>query len=93
MKVVVVGSGGREHGLAEVLGRSAEVLVTPGNPGIPGATPAPVEELVADGSVDLHGVVGVTAGASAPEELVEQVHCLVFELARITPQSQPAEAL
>jgi len=27
----------------------------------------------ADGSVDLHGVVGVTAGASAPEELVEQV--------------------
>ncbi|UDY36264.1 4-hydroxy-3-methylbut-2-enyl diphosphate reductase [Dermatobacter hominis] len=27
----------------------------------------------ADGSVDLHGVVGVTAGASAPEELVDQV--------------------
>ena len=27
----------------------------------------------ADGSVDLHGVVGVTAGASAPEELVEEV--------------------
>ena len=27
----------------------------------------------ADGAVDLHGVVGVTAGASAPEELVDQV--------------------
>ncbi len=46
--VVVVGSGGREHALAEVLGRNAEVLVTPGNPGIPGSTPAPPEELDAD---------------------------------------------
>lgn len=53
MKIVVVGSGGREHALAEVLGRSAEVVVTPGNPGIPGSVPTPVEELVADGSVDL----------------------------------------
>lgn len=53
MKVVVVGSGGREHALAQVLGRTAEVVVTPGNAGIPGSTPVPVEELVADGSVDL----------------------------------------
>ena len=53
MKVVVVGSGGREHGLALVLGRHAEVIVTPGNPGIAGSVPTPVEELVADGSVDL----------------------------------------
>ena len=53
MKVVVVGSGGREHGLAEVLGRTAEVVVTPGNPGIPGSVATPVQELVADGSVDL----------------------------------------
>ncbi|NLD75174.1 MAG: phosphoribosylamine--glycine ligase [Acidimicrobiales bacterium] len=53
MKVVVVGSGGREHGLAEVLGRHAEVVVTPGNPGIPGSVATPVEELVSDGSVDL----------------------------------------
>lgn len=35
MKVCVVGSGGREHALAEVVGRTAEVVVTPGNPGIP----------------------------------------------------------
>jgi phosphoribosylamine--glycine ligase len=53
MKVVVVGSGGREHALAEVLGRHAEVLVTPGNPGIGGSTAVPVEELVGDSSVDL----------------------------------------
>jgi phosphoribosylamine--glycine ligase len=48
MKVCVVGGGGREHALAEVLGRTAEVVVTPGNPGIPGSTPAPPEEIEAD---------------------------------------------
>ena len=34
MKVCVVGSGGREHALAHVLARTAEVVVTPGNPGM-----------------------------------------------------------
>lgn len=53
MKVVVVGSGGREHALAAVLARTAEVLVTPGNPGMTWATDRTVEDLVADGSVDL----------------------------------------
>jgi phosphoribosylamine--glycine ligase len=53
MKVVVVGSGGREHALAAVLGRTAEVVVTPGNPLIPGSVDTKVEDLVADGSVDL----------------------------------------
>lgn len=48
MRVVVVGSGGREHGLAVTLGRTAEVVVTPGNPGIPGSVPTPPEELDAD---------------------------------------------
>jgi phosphoribosylamine--glycine ligase len=48
VKVVVVGSGGREAVLAEVLRRSAEVVVTPGNPGIPGSVAAPPEELDAD---------------------------------------------
>jgi phosphoribosylamine---glycine ligase len=33
-----VGSGGREHALAKALGRTADVVVTPGNPGIPGVT-------------------------------------------------------
>lgn len=36
--VCVVGSGGREHALALVLGRTADVVVTPGNPGIAGTT-------------------------------------------------------
>ena len=36
MKVCVVGSGGREHALATVLARTAEVVVTPGNPGMAG---------------------------------------------------------
>jgi phosphoribosylamine--glycine ligase len=34
-----VGSGGREHALATVLGRTADVIVTPGNPGTTGVTP------------------------------------------------------
>lgn len=48
MKVCVVGSGGREHALAHVLGRTAEVVVSPGNPGIPGSTPVPPEQIDAD---------------------------------------------
>ena len=48
-RVVVVGSGGREHALADVLGRTAsEVIVTPGNPGIPGSVATPATELEAD---------------------------------------------
>ena len=37
--VCVVGSGGREHALAAVLARTADVVVTPGNPGITGRSP------------------------------------------------------
>ncbi len=48
MKVVVVGSGGREHALASVLGRDHEVVVTPGNPGIPGSVATPPEDLDAE---------------------------------------------
>ena len=48
MKVCVVGSGGREHALAHVLGRSNDVVVTPGNPGIPGSVPVPATEIEAD---------------------------------------------
>jgi phosphoribosylamine--glycine ligase len=48
VKVVVVGSGGREAALASVLSRTAEVVVTPGNPGIPGSVATPPEELDAD---------------------------------------------
>ena len=48
MKVCVVGNGAREHVLADVLGRSDEVVVTPGNPLIPGSTLAPATEIDAD---------------------------------------------
>jgi phosphoribosylamine--glycine ligase len=44
----VIGSGGREHALAHVLVRTAEVVVTPGNPGIPGSTATPPGEVEAD---------------------------------------------
>jgi phosphoribosylamine--glycine ligase len=57
MRVAVVGSGGREHALAHVLARTSEVVVTPGNAGIPWSTPAPPEEL----DVDL-----VVVGPEAP---------------------------
>jgi phosphoribosylamine--glycine ligase len=48
MRVCVIGSGGREHALADVLGRTADVVVTPGNPGIPGSVDIPAEDLEAD---------------------------------------------
>lgn len=48
MRVAVVGSGGREACLAHVLARTADVVVTPGNPGIPGSVATPPEELDAD---------------------------------------------
>jgi len=36
VKVCVVGAGGRKHALALALARTAEVIVTPGNPGMAG---------------------------------------------------------
>jgi len=48
VKVCVVGSGGREHALAHVLCRHHDVVVTPGNPGIPGSVSDPATEIDAD---------------------------------------------
>lgn len=48
MKVCVVGSGAREHALASTLARTAEVVVTPGNPGIEGSESTPPTEVEAD---------------------------------------------
>lgn len=47
MRVCVVGSGGREHALALALARHAEVVVTPGNPGIGGDPDVPVTSTAA----------------------------------------------
>jgi phosphoribosylamine--glycine ligase len=51
-QVCVVGSGGREHALATVIGRTADVVVLPGNPGIAGRTPEGHVLESADGSAD-----------------------------------------
>ncbi len=48
MKVCVVGAGAREHALAHVLSRDTEVVVSPGNPGIPNSTSDNPEEIDAD---------------------------------------------
>lgn len=48
MQVCVIGNGAREHVLAHVLGRTATVVVTPGNPLIPGSTDRPATEIDAD---------------------------------------------
>ncbi|MBX3313903.1 MAG: phosphoribosylamine--glycine ligase [Actinobacteria bacterium] len=53
MKIAVVGSGGREHALVEVLARHHEVVLTPGNPGIPESVATDIEELAAAGDLDL----------------------------------------
>ncbi len=52
MRICIVGSGGREHALAHVLARTADVVVTPGNPGmappITTTDDVPVDEIEAD---------------------------------------------
>ncbi|MCP4086078.1 MAG: phosphoribosylamine--glycine ligase [Actinomycetia bacterium] len=48
MRVCVVGSGGREHALASTLGRHHDVVVTPGNPGIPGSVDTDPLEIDSD---------------------------------------------
>ena len=48
MRVVVVGGGGREACLADVLSRTADVVVTPGNAGIRQSVDTPPEALDAD---------------------------------------------
>jgi phosphoribosylamine--glycine ligase len=48
MRICVVGSGGREHALATVLRRHHDVVVTPGNPGIPGSVSTPATSIDAD---------------------------------------------
>jgi phosphoribosylamine---glycine ligase len=66
MKVLVVGSGGREHAIVRALGRSPqapEVLCAPGNPGI-----ARDARLVAAGAEDVEAVAN--AAASEAVDLV-----------------------
>ena len=48
MKICVVGSGAREHALALALAKSADVVVTPGNPLIPHSVDTDPEAIDAD---------------------------------------------
>jgi phosphoribosylamine--glycine ligase len=71
MKILVVGSGGREHALAWRLARAGhEVVAAPGNPGIEAvATCVPVKVMDLDGQVQVavaHGVDLVVVGPEAP---------------------------
>jgi phosphoribosylamine--glycine ligase len=60
VKVCVVGSGGREHALAAALARTAEVVVTPGNPAITAPGVARTTTRPEDLDADLH-VIGPEA--------------------------------
>lgn len=57
MKVCVVGAGGREHALAHVLARSAEVVAAPGNVGIAAEGIECTDTAPEDIAADLH-VIG-----------------------------------
>ena len=60
MRVCIVGSGGREHALAHVLARTADVVVTPGNPGMAPPITVAEDEAVEDIAADLY-VIGPEA--------------------------------
>lgn len=66
MKVCVVGSGGREHALALALARSAEVVVTPGNPGMAGITPEGFAISVTDAPAEAVDAALVVVGPEQP---------------------------
>jgi len=66
VKVCVVGSGGREHALALALGRTADVVVTPGNPGMPGRTPEGFAISVTDAPADQVDAELVVVGPEQP---------------------------
>jgi phosphoribosylamine--glycine ligase len=60
VKVCIVGSGGREHALAHVLARTADVVVTPGNPGMASPITVTEDESVEEIDADLY-VIGPEA--------------------------------
>jgi phosphoribosylamine---glycine ligase len=60
VKVCIVGSGGREHALAHVLARTADVVVTPGNPGMAAPISVTDDESVEEIDADLY-VIGPEA--------------------------------
>jgi phosphoribosylamine--glycine ligase len=83
VKVCLVGGGGREHALALALARSAEVVVTPGNPGMATGAPPQLDHVAESASgwgfqphersqskePDRQGTGLVTCTGSPPEEV------------------------
>jgi phosphoribosylamine--glycine ligase len=66
VKVCVVGSGGREHALALALARTAEVVVTPGNPGMAGISPEGFTISVTDAPPEVLDAALVVIGPEQP---------------------------
>ena len=68
MKILVIGSGGREHALALALAKDSEVYAAPGNPGI-GAVAALRDVDILDGAAiaDLAAELGVDLVVVGPE--------------------------
>jgi phosphoribosylamine---glycine ligase len=60
VRVCIVGSGGREHALAHVLARTADVVVTPGNPGMAAPITVAEDQSVEEIDADLY-VIGPEA--------------------------------
>lgn len=64
MKVLVVGSGGREHALCSTLKKSSEVICAPGNPGIE-------EEVICFSDITVENIQGILS--LAEKEKIELV--------------------
>jgi phosphoribosylamine--glycine ligase len=60
VRVCIVGSGAREHALAHVLARTADVVVTPGNPGMAPPITVAEDESLEEIAADLY-VIGPEA--------------------------------
>ena len=73
MKVVVVGSGGREHALAQVLGRTAEVVLRQ----LDAVVDACGVQALVDGAVAYEPVWAIGTGLTATPEQANEVHASI----------------
>lgn len=78
MRILVIGSGGREHALCWKLAQEAEVHCTPGNPGI--AQDCPVHEVAAS---DFPGIVALANNLAADLVVIGPENPLIDGLADI----------
>lgn len=78
----MVGSGGREHALALALAQSADVVVTPGNPGMPGMSAEGHRIEVSDVPPEETGAGLVVVGPEQPlvEGMADRLRALGLEV-------------